>query len=143
MFRKIFHPLLPFYPSQRFYQPLYGVCFTDMGRLHTRRALLNRLKSKAFRLINSPPLTNNHQCLKHRRNVSSLCISYCNVYGTAVLNLITACHSRSRGPAALSFLFSLNPILMQELIGIFFLSSLSMLNSGTLCLILFFHFPLR
>ena len=39
------------------------------GSTHT--ALLNRVESKAFRLINSTPLTDCLQSLKHRRNVAS------------------------------------------------------------------------
>ena len=49
------------------------------------------------------------------------------------------------GLAAQDFLLSLIPILstslLQELTSIFILSSLSLVNSGTLCLILYFHQP--
>ena len=64
---------------------------------------------------------------------------------TALLNLLTACLPHSRGLAAQDFLLSLIPILstslMQELTSIFILSSLLLVNSGTLYLILFSHLP--
>ncbi len=44
------------------------------GSTHT--ALLNRVESKAFRLINSPPLTDYILPLNLRRNVASLSIFY-------------------------------------------------------------------
>ena len=55
---------------------------------------------------------------------------------TALLKLLTACLPSSRGIAAQDFLLFLIPILsiflMQELISIFTLSSLTLVNSGTL-----------
>ena len=45
------------------------------GSTHT--ALLDRVESKAFRLINSSPLTDCLQPLSHHRNVASLAIFYC------------------------------------------------------------------
>ena len=42
----------------------------------THTVLLNRVESKAFRLINSPPLTDCLDTLSHRRNVASLSIFY-------------------------------------------------------------------
>ncbi len=47
-----------------------------MGEFHTHTALLNKVKSKAFRLINSPPLTDCILPLNLRRNVASLSIFY-------------------------------------------------------------------
>ena len=44
------------------------------GSTHT--ALLNRVESKTFRLINSSPLTDCIQSLSHRRNVASLALFY-------------------------------------------------------------------
>ena len=44
------------------------------GSSHT--SLLDRVESKAFRLINSPPLTNSLQPLSLRRNVASLSLFY-------------------------------------------------------------------
>ena len=42
----------------------------------THIALLNRVEAKAFRLINSSPLTDCLQPLSHRRNVASLALFY-------------------------------------------------------------------
>ena len=62
---------------------------------------------------------------------------------TALLNLLTACLSPSRGLAAQDFLFllisSLSIFLMQELTSIFTLSLLTLVNSETLFLYVFFH----
>ena len=55
---------------------MYGVCFSFWGRLHSYITLLNRRESKAFRLINSSPLTDCLQPLFHRGNVASLDIFY-------------------------------------------------------------------
>ena len=64
---------------------------------------------------------------------------------TALLNLLTACLHPSHGLTAQDFLF-LIPImsifLMQELTSIYTLSSLTLLNFGTLFLCLFFHLPM-
>ena len=46
------------------------------GEGSTHTVWLNRLESKAFRLINSPPLTACFNSLSHRRNVVSLSIFY-------------------------------------------------------------------
>merc|ERR1712035_176745 len=113
------------------------------GSTHT--SLLNRVESKAFRLINSPPLTDCLQSLKIRRSVASLSIFYRFFMVTALLNLLTACLPPSGGLAAPDFLLTLTPFLsnslMQELTSIFILSSLSLVNSGTLFLNLYFHLP--
>ena len=64
---------------------------------------------------------------------------------TALLNLLTACSHPSPGLAAQDYLL-LIPILyiflMQELTSIFTLSSLTLANSRTLFLCLFFHLPM-
>merc|ERR1711980_63604 len=64
---------------------------------------------------------------------------------TALLNLLTACLPSSGGLATPDFLLTLTPFLsnslMQELTSIFILSSLSLVNSGTLFLKLYFHLP--
>ncbi|MPC41574.1 hypothetical protein E2C01_035173 [Portunus trituberculatus] len=46
------------------------------GGRSTHTVLLDSVESKAFRLINSTPLTDCLQPLSHRRNVASLCIFY-------------------------------------------------------------------
>ena len=56
--------------------PMYGVCFTCLGRLHST-ALLNRVESKAFCLISSSPLTDCLQRLSHCRSVASVALFYC------------------------------------------------------------------
>ena len=103
----------------------------------------NRAESKAFRLINSSPLTDCLQSLNNRRNVASLSIFY-RYY---LLNLLTACFPPSRCLAAHDFLLLLIPILsiylMQEFISIFTLASLTLVNSGTLFICLFFHLPIN
>merc|ERR1711980_29761 len=64
---------------------------------------------------------------------------------TALLNLLTACLPSSSGLAAPDFLLTLTPFLsnslMQELTSIFIPSSLSLVNSGSLFLNLYFHLP--
>ena len=68
------------------------------GSTHT--ALMNKVESKAFRLINSSPLTNCLQPLSHRHNVASL-LSFTTIFMlTALLILLTACLSWSRSLAA-------------------------------------------
>merc|ERR1712035_199748 len=64
---------------------------------------------------------------------------------TALLNLLTACLPPSGGLAAPDFLLIITPFLsnslMQELTSIFISSSLSLVNSGTPFLNLYFHLP--
>ena len=121
----------------------------------TDRALLNRVESKAFCLINSPLLTDCLDSLSHRPNAASLSLfdpmlhlylfSTAIFMLTALLNLLTACLHPSRSLAAQGFLL-LIPILyiflMQELTSIFTLSSLTLVNSGTLFRCLVIHLPL-
>ena len=66
-YRGLIRPLME-YPSQA-----WG------GSTHT--ALLNRVESKTFRLINSPPLTDGLQSLTHRLSVASLSIFYRYFHG--------------------------------------------------------------
>ena len=65
---------------------------------------------------------------------------------TALLISLTACVPWSRGLAAQDLPLPLTPILstslMQELTSILSLSSLSLVNSGTLSLLLYFHLPM-
>merc|ERR1711980_20048 len=65
---------------------------------------------------------------------------------TALLNLLTACLPPSRGLAAQDFLLFLTPMLskplMQELTSTFTLSSLPLVNSGTVFLGLYFLLPM-
>ena len=61
------------------YPGMNGVCLSCLGG-STNTALLNRMESKAFRLINFPPLTDCLDSLGHRRNVCSLSIFYRNLH---------------------------------------------------------------
>lgn len=98
--------LLLFSPSQtlalytRSYPPLYGICPTCMG-VFSLTALLNRIESKAFRFINSPPPTDRLQLLKDSTNIASLAI-FCAVFIVTVLFEIANSMSSppSRDPAA-------------------------------------------
>ena len=81
-----------FTPSQllTLYRGLIRPCMEYASHIwggSTHTALLNRVESKAFRLINSPPLTNCLQSLKHRRNVASLAIFYKLYYSRSSLEL--------------------------------------------------------
>ena len=70
------------------------------GSTHT--ALLNRVESKIFRIINSPPLTDCLDSLSYRCNVASF-INFLSVHIfmlTALLNLLTACLHPSHGLTA-------------------------------------------
>ena len=74
------HPF--FSPSQllALYRDLIRPCmeygsYVWVGSTHT--AVLYRVESKAFRLINSPPLTDYLDSLSHRCNVASLSFFYC------------------------------------------------------------------
>lgn len=71
------------------------------GSTHT--ALLNRVESKAIRLINSSPLTDYLQPLKIHRNIASLAIFYGYSHAHRSLNLLTACLHPTRGLAAHDF----------------------------------------
>ena len=102
------------------------------GRFNLHSFVMNRVEFKAFRLINSPPQTDCLDSLSQRR-IFML---------TALLNLLTACLHTSCAFAAQGFLFPLIPILfiflMQELTSILTLSFLTLVNSETLFLCLFF-----
>ena len=79
--------LRPFFsPSQllTLYRGLIRPCMEYASHIwggSTHTALLNRVESKAFRLISSPPLTDCLQSLNIRRNVASLSIFYRYFHG--------------------------------------------------------------
>ena len=110
------------------------------GSTHT--ALLNRVESKAFRLINSPPLTDCLQSVSLRRDVGSLAVFYRYFHSDCSSELANCMPPPSGGPAAPDFLLILIPILsnslMQESTSIFILSFLLLVDSGTLYLNLYF-----
>ena len=104
------------------------------GSTHT--ALLNRVESIAFHLINSPPLSDCLDSLSHRHNVASLFIFCRYFYANCSSELANCMPPPSRGLSAQGFLLLLIPILsiflMQELTSIFILSSLTLVNFETL-----------
>ena len=62
-----------------------------MSSTHT--ALLNRMESKAFHLINSPPLTDCLDSLSHRCNVASLSLFYRYFHADCSYELANCMHS--------------------------------------------------
>ena len=123
------------------YPLIYGVRVLRMGD-STHTELLNKIESKAFRAIHSPPLTV-FSFLYSATILHLLLSSTVKFMLTALLNLLTACLPPSRGHAAYDFQQAFIPImsiyLMQELTSILNFSSLLMVNSGTLYLNLYFH----
>ena len=91
------------------------------GSTHT--VLLNRMESKAFSLINPLPLTDRLDSLSHRCNVASLSIFYHYIH--------VDCSSELANYMCPSL----------PLTSIYTLSSLKLVNSGTLFLCLFFYLP--
>ena len=85
---------------QRPYLPMYGVWFSS-----THTALLNRVESKAFHLINSFPLPDCLDSLSHQRNVASLSIFYCYFHVDCSFEIANWMSPPSRGLAAQDFLF--------------------------------------
>ena len=70
-------------------------------------ALLKRVDSKTFCLINSFPLTDCLYSLSHRYNVAFLSLLYLYFYANYSQNLLTACLHTSRGLSVHGFcLFS-------------------------------------
>ena len=62
-------------PSLEYCSPVWG------GTPKSSLNLLDRVQSKAIRLINNPNLTNSLQSLSHRRLVADLSIFYCCFHG--------------------------------------------------------------
>ena len=124
---------------------MYRVCFTCLGRLHSYSSFeQGGIKSfSSYQVLSSDCLTSAsfsspQCCLLLPFTVTSML--------TALLISLTACLPCSRGLTAQDLLLPLTPILstslMQELTSILILSSLSLVNSGTLCLPLYFHLPM-
>ncbi len=113
------------------------------GSTHT--ALLERVESKALRLISSPSSTDNLLPLKSRRQVASLSILYRYFHSDCSSELANYMPLPSRGLAAPAFPLKLIPLLskslMLELTSIFTPSSLLLVNSGTTSLYLRFPLP--
>ncbi len=111
---------------------------------HVHTVLLNRTESKVFRLSSPPPI-DCLQFLKHRSNVASLSTFYRYFQGYCSSELANCMHAPLPRPRYTRLLLSLIPVLstslIEELTIIHILSSLSLVNSRTLCLILLFHLP--
>ena len=101
------------------------------------------MESKAFCIIISPSLFDCFDFLSHRCNVASLSFFYCYFHADCSSELANCMPpTPSRGLAAQEFpllILILSIFLMQKLISIFTLSSLTLGNSGTLFLCLFFY----
>ncbi len=111
----------------------------------THIALLDRVESKAFRLIRSPPLTSCLVPLNSRHSVASLSISY--RYFHAYCSSDLANHATHPPTASLyTSFFTSSPLycpilskpFIQEWTSTFTLSFLSLVNCGTLFLPLYF-----
>ena len=109
------------------------------GGMSIHTAILNRVESKAFSLVNYPPLTNCFYSIGNRINVASLFIFYRYFHVGCSFELINC--MPSCGLDAQDYLFLLITILsiflMQELTSIFILSFLTLINSRTFFLCLF------
>ena len=136
----IFLPLSGAYSVQWSYPPMYAVWLSCLGS-STQTALLNRVESKVFCIINSPPLTDCLISLSHRRNVPSLSIFYGFFQADCSSELANCIPPTLPQPRCTRISTSLIPILsiflMQELTNIFIFSSLTLVNSGTLPLSIF------
>ncbi len=115
------------------FSPSYGVCILRVGEGSTHTALLDRVESKALFLISSPSLTDSLPPLKFLRHVASLSIFYCYFHSN--------CSSELANCMPLKLIFLLFKFFVQELTSIFPLSSLSLVNSGTTFLCLYFLLP--
>ena len=106
-------------------------------------ALLNRVESKAFRLINSSPLTDCLQPLSHCLNVASLALFYRYFHGNCSSDLANCMPPLLPRPRCTRLASSCHPYSLHlpnaKVIQILSLSSLSLVNSETLSLLLHFH----
>ncbi|MPC46898.1 hypothetical protein E2C01_040628 [Portunus trituberculatus] len=105
---------------------------------------IDRVESKALQLINSPPLTVFSLFLTD--GMLHLLPSFITIFMlTALLIFLTAYLPSSCGLSAQAFLLPLIPILSssltQELTNILNHTYLPLVNSGTPCLLLYFHLP--
>ena len=107
--------------------------------------MLNKVESKAFCLIDCLPLTECLQPLTFNRNVASHVIFYRYFHMNCSSELTNCMRLPSSNLAAheflLTFIHILSTHLMHELTSIFTLSSLLLVNSGTLYLNLCFLLP--
>ena len=144
--------LRPFFsPSQllTMYRGSIRLCMEEYGShvwedsFHT--ALLNWVESKAFRLINSPPLIDSFNTFSHRCNATSLSFFYC-YFHVDLSSELANCMPPHLPPPRCTRLSTSHPYsvhLPNTRIGsIFSLSSLTLVNSGILFHCLFSHLPM-
>ena len=118
---------------------MYGVCFTCLGRLHSYSSFeQGGVESKVFRLINSSPLTDCLQPLSHGRNVASLALFHRYFHDNCFSDLANCMPLLLPRPRCTS-LASSSHLYMTSILS---LSSLSLVNSGILSLLLYFHLPM-
>ena len=111
------------------------------GSIHT--ALLDRVESKAFYLNISSPLTDWLQPLSHHWNIACLAIFYYYFHANCSSNLNSCMPPPVTSLYKMFFFLSILfcSTLMQNLTSTFNHSSLSLVNSGTHHLLLYFHLP--
>ena len=119
--------------------------FRRKGSSHT--ALLNRIRSKAFRLINSSPLTDYFDCLSHRRNVALLFFFYRYFHADCCSELANCMHPSFSCPRCRRLSTSSHSYyvhLWNARVNQYLHScTLTLVNSSTLFFFLFFHLPMN
>ncbi len=122
---------------------VYSVLLTCGGGQSTQ--FFGQRESKAHRLISFSSLSESLLPLKFRRHVTSLSIFYCYFHSDCCSELVNWTPPPSGDLAVHAFLLMLILLLfkslMSELTGIFTLSSLLLVNSGTIFLCLYFLLP--
>ncbi|MPC20807.1 hypothetical protein E2C01_013767 [Portunus trituberculatus] len=84
----------------------------DSG-VSTHTTLLDRVESKAFRLINSPPLSDCFQSFSHYQNVASLSIFYRYFHANCSIYLVNCKSPLLLRPRCTRFPSSSNPYIVQ------------------------------
>ena len=124
---------------------IWSIVLMSEGRGLNSHNSFKQVESKAFRLINCP-LTDCLDFLSHRRNAVCLSIFYRFFHADCSSELANCMPPFLLWPCCTRHSLLLIPILsiflMQELTSIFTLSSLTLVNSGTLFYCLFFHLPM-
>ena len=100
------------------YSSIYGVWFSCLRGFNSCTSI-KHMESKAFCLVNSPPLIDYLDSLNHWHNIGSLFLFYCCFHADCSSHLATACLHSSCNLVAQGFLLLiliLSIFLMQELI---------------------------
>ena len=127
-----------------FIRPFLGYCYHIWGS-SPYTSLLDRIESKAIRLIGDPSLTLTLDPLSLRRKVASLSLFYCYILVTALMNWLPVFllqwlghipHSRQHLPTTIVWNAP-----MRELIGSAMVSSPLLPAFETLSLLLYFWLP--